>query len=110
MIDWDRVDCLRQEIGEEDFVEVLRLFMQEAEDITRRLAYPGPPSAREADLHFPRGSALNLGFSDLAALCLDQERRAGHGEEIDTGPVIRLYLASRERFLIGINMRSGEVA
>ena len=43
MIDWDRVDCLRQEIGEEDFEEGLRLFMPEAGGVTSRLAYPAPP-------------------------------------------------------------------
>lgn len=99
MIDWERVDCLRREIGEADFDEVVRLFIEEVEEVAERLERTGSPRQREADLHFLKGSALNLGFTELAALCHGNERRAAAGETIETAPVIALYLASRRAFL-----------
>lgn len=103
MIDWERVGCLRDEIGETDFGEVVRLFIEEVEEVTERLERPGTPGQREADLHFLKGSALNLGFSDLAALCHAGERRAAAGETVEVGPVIALYAASRRAFLSGLD-------
>lgn len=99
MIDWARVETLRQEIGEEDFSEVVRLFVEEVEEVVARMERPGTPAQQEADLHFLKGSALNLGFTDLAALCQTEERRAAGGEAVDTRPVIGLYTASRRAFL-----------
>ena len=40
----------------------------------------GGTKSLEADLHFLKGAALNLGFSEFAALCQDGERRAALGE------------------------------
>lgn len=99
MIDWDRVEMLRRDIGEEDFGEVVRLFIEEAEAVVGRLEAQGSARQREADLHFLKGSALNLGFADLAALCGAEERRAAEGAMVDTAPVIGLYTASRRAFL-----------
>lgn len=99
MIDWERVDCLREEIGEDDFNEVVQLFIEEVEEVAARLENSGTPEERERDLHFLRGSALNLGFSQLAARCHSDEMRAAAGETVDLGPVISLYNASRRDFL-----------
>jgi hypothetical protein len=110
MIDWERVDCLRDEIGEEDFEEVVRLFIEEVEEVVERLERSGTAGEREADLHFLKGSALNLGFSDLAALCQTEERRAAGGTTVETEPVIRLYFASRRAFLKGLGRLPGEAA
>ncbi len=110
MIDWTRVACLRQEIGEEDFDEVVRLFIEEASEVVERLERSASPPQREADLHFLKGSALNLGFTELAALCQGEERAAASGYEVETAPVIGLYLASRRAFLAGLSTRSGAAA
>jgi HPt (histidine-containing phosphotransfer) domain-containing protein len=54
----------------------------------------------ESDLHFLKGSALNLGFSDLASLCQTEERRAAQGAtDVPLDRVRDVYLASREVFL-----------
>jgi HPt (histidine-containing phosphotransfer) domain-containing protein len=99
MIDWERVDCLRAEIGDADFGEVVDLFLEEVEEVLGRLSAQARPRQLEADLHFLKGSALNLGFADLAALCQAEERRAAAGGPIDRAPVAALYAASREAFL-----------
>ncbi|MBV0913536.1 Hpt domain-containing protein [Anianabacter salinae] len=67
MIDWTRVNDLRFEIGEDGFPEVVELFLEEVEEVMARLLSAG--DAADEDLHFLKGSALNLGFAELARLC-----------------------------------------
>lgn len=98
MIDWDRVASLRAEIGAEDFVEVAEMFLVEADEVIERLLAGAPPAELEADLHFLKGSALNLGFADLAALCNDGEKLAAAGAPVDVARVIRCYASSRLAF------------
>ena len=76
MIDWARVGELRDEIGCEDFAEVVSLFLEEADEVVQRLGACADAKALESALHFLKGSALNLGFERLAQLCQDGERRA----------------------------------
>lgn len=101
MIDWNRVDTLRQEVGEDTFDEVVALFLEEVDDVILRLQDRPDPSRHEQDLHFLKGSALNLGFADLAELCQTGERQAatGRSEEVDIPAVINCYRQSRATFL-----------
>jgi HPt (histidine-containing phosphotransfer) domain-containing protein len=98
MIDWDRVASLRAEIGADDFAEVVEMFLDEADEVVARLRDGGSSQGIEADLHFLKGSALNLGFGDLASLCNVSEKRAARGEAVDLGLVVRCYAASRSAF------------
>jgi histidine phosphotransfer protein HptB len=108
MIDWTRVADLRSEIGEDSFVEVIDLFLEETDEVTLRLSRvsPGPGTGR--DLHFLKGSALNLGFHDLAQLCADGERLAGANEGlgVDLGRILRCYQASKICFQDGLAQAS----
>ena len=101
MIDWARVRELRDEIGEEEFREVVTLFLDEMELSLSRLE-PNPTAQRaESDLHFLKGSSLNLGFSDLASLCQRGEQAAAAGAPSTVTPeeVRRLYSASKAEFM-----------
>jgi histidine phosphotransfer protein HptB len=106
MIDWTRIAELRSEIGEDDLQEVVGLFLQETDEVVARLSGEVVVSALESDLHFLKGSALNLGFAALAELCQDGERRAARGEGaavvLDT--IIAMYHASKSTFLAGAVM------
>lgn len=101
MIDWDRVDNLRSEIGDEDFKEVVALFVEEVEEVIDRFQTAPNPAQYEADLHFLKGGALNLGFADLSDLCQKGESAAARGDTqtIDVGAVIVMYQASKQAFL-----------
>ena len=70
MIDWSRVTELRDEIGAEDFLEVVDLFLSEVGEQVTALEFSPVCDLPDA-LHAIRGSALNLGFSALAALCVE---------------------------------------
>lgn len=101
MIDWTRVKALRDEVGAEDFEEVVELFIEEVDEVVDRLRQAADVSTLEEDVHFLKGSALNLGFSDLAALCeaAEMAARAGNAEAIDLSAVLTAYTTSRTIFL-----------
>lgn len=102
MIDWDRVEELRAEIGADDFDEVVALFLEEADEVIARLSGAAGSGALEADLHFLKGAALNLGFDALAELCQDGERQAAEGSaDVDVEQVRQAYHSSRAQFSSG---------
>lgn len=99
MIDWDRVNELRSEIGADDFDEVVALFLEEADEVIARISGEAGARLLEADLHSLKGAALNLGFEEFAALCQDGERRAAAGSaDVDLDQVCRIYAASKQNF------------
>ena len=82
MIDHSRLTELKSEIGEEDFVEVATMFLDEMATTLRALrAEQAVPTAR--DFHSLRGSALNMGFTDLAAACAEAELNVSTGQTAD---------------------------
>lgn len=101
MIDWERVGTLRDEVGAENFAEVVGMFLEEVDDVVARLSREPDPETLERDLHFMKGGALNLGFSDLGALCQTGERLAAEGRaaEVNVPGVVALYAESRRVFL-----------
>lgn len=104
MIDWDRVNELREEIGAEDFREVVDMFLEEVDEIIECLTTAPNPAKYEQNLHFLKGSALNLGFKDFATLCADGEHRAANGQQsdIEINAVITCYQASKSQFETGL--------
>ena len=101
MIDWDRVKELRAEIGADDFAEVAAMFLEEADEAVARLTPGLTAKAMEADLHFLKGAALNLGFVALSGLCQDGERRAAVGDTgVDLAAVCATYQASKAAFTL----------
>lgn len=101
MIDWGRVDELRDEVGAEAFDEVLELFLEEVDEAMGRLEADGDPDGLSADLHFVRGSALNLGLRDFCALCQMCEQQLAQGQDVDLGPLHDSYARSKAVLLAG---------
>jgi histidine phosphotransfer protein HptB len=102
MIEWDRVTELRSEIGEADFADVVELFLQEADEAIARISASRGAAVLEADLHFLKGAALNLGFREFAGLCQEGERRAAAGDcGADLVAVRASYQRSKTALLAG---------
>ena len=101
MINWARVSELRDEVGEEDFDEVVEMFIEEVEEVMVRLISAPNPETYEEDLHFLKGSALSLGFSAFSDLCQIGEKAAANGqaETIDLEKVFETYAESKTEFL-----------
>lgn len=104
MIDWGRVQDLRDEIGADAFGEVVELFLDEVDTEIEKLRLPDAAQNLEALLHFLKGSALNLGFAAFADLCHSGERAAATGQDagINLGSVLDCYTRSKSEFLAGL--------
>lgn len=99
MIDWDRVRALREEVGTEDFEEVVELFLDEVDSEIENLDQNCTNLGEK--LHFLKGSALSLGFRKFSHLCQEGEAgvSAGSGDQIDVPALLTCYQASRDDFL-----------
>ncbi|GAA6180755.1 MULTISPECIES: Hpt domain-containing protein [unclassified Shimia] len=100
MIDWERVEELRSEIGAEDFGEVVELFLDEVEEVIGRLREGADISNLEADLHFLKGGALNLGFRAFSQLCQAGEAAAaaGKADTVDLSAILNAFAESKDVF------------
>lgn len=105
LIDWNKVNELRNEVGAEDFDEVVELFLEEVEQVISQLGNEG--RSPEHDLHFLKGSALNLGFAHFSNLCSAGETAAnqGHLEGLDFGEITMSYEQSKSGFLEGLTTK-----
>ena len=104
MIDWKRVADLRDEIGAEDFEEVVPIFLEEVSGVIDALR-AGPDLSRlEEDLHFLKGSALNLGFEAFSTICSAGEKAAAAGmaASVDVTEVLACFDASKTTFEAGL--------
>lgn len=97
MIDWDRADRLRDEIGADDFDDVVALFVQECDETIQTIRATG--RAGPDVLHFLKGAALNLGFAELARLCAEGEGLCPTAPPPDPARIVAVYAATRSAFL-----------
>lgn len=101
MIDWDRVATLKEEVGAEDFEEVVELFLEEVDSAIDALAAQKQYDDLEEKLHFLKGSALSLGFRSFSDLCQAGETAAAQSADaaIDVDEILQCYAQSRKSFL-----------
>ena len=101
MIDWQQVITLRDEVGADDFDEVIALFLQEVEEVTTRLSAGTPSYGLEQDLHFLKGSAMSLGFTAFCQACDVGERLAagGQSDQVALPDILACYRSSKSQFL-----------
>ncbi len=102
MIDWGRVRELHDEIGDESFTEVFELFLEEVEAVLGHLG--NCMEKLGDDLHFLKGCAWNLGFTEFGAVCQKGERQVAGGQagEVDLATIFANYSASKTAFLAGV--------
>ena len=105
MIDWTRIKDLRSEIGEDDFLEVVAMFLEETDEVVGQLDGAPDLPAVESRLHFLKGSALNLGLTDLAALCQTGERSAacGNAASVDLRAVTACFQTAKMLLLASLD-------
>lgn len=104
MINWNRVHELRDEIGAEDFDEVVELFLEEVEQVIDRLRSSPDPATLGQDLHFLKGSALNLGFQNFSGLCQSGETASTEGaaDSVNIAEILNSYEMSKQAFQEGL--------
>lgn len=90
-VDWDRLNELRADIGEEDFADVAMLFVSELQETLDTLV---ATQASAADFHFLRGSAANLGFVTLVEACAAAEAACKDDDVPDVALVQTTFAAA----------------
>jgi len=102
MIDWNRVNELRTEVGKEDFGDVLDMFFDEVAEVLVGLGNGGS-EATKRDLHFLKGSAMNIGLAEVSALCLNFELAliADPDGAVDLNAIRRTFQASKDVLVAG---------
>ncbi len=100
MIHWPRVRQLRDEVGADEFDEVVEIFLDEVQEVIARLHADTARQDLEQNLHFLKGSALSLGFEVFSKLCQDGERLAASGEaaKVDISEILAAFDASKSVF------------
>jgi len=100
MIDWERVNTLRDEVGADDFDEVVDLFLEEVDEVIARLQTAPALQTLEEDLHFIKGCAMGLGFRSFSNLCQEGESKSaqGHAAEVDLQAILTNYAESKRLF------------
>ena len=103
MIDWARITELQNEIGLEDFDDVIELFLEEVEAEIADLRAGYDQTQLEAKLHMLKGSALNMGFRTFAEHCQTGETAAAENRhsQIDVPATLTIYDLSKAEFLAG---------
>ncbi|WP_299349083.1 Hpt domain-containing protein [uncultured Shimia sp.] len=104
MINWERVNELREEIGAEDFAEVVELFLEEVELVIEKLRESPDYATLGEDLHFLKGSALNLGFRNFSGLCQAGETASSEeaAASVDIPEILGSYKTSKQAFQEGL--------
>ena len=102
MIDTQRLQTLRSEIGNEGVSLLAGVFLDEADQILDRLLTQS--GELSAGLHALHGSALNLGLRQLAQLCAKAEKAAQSqgGQRIDLEEISASYAKSRAAFIAAL--------
>ena len=101
MINWERVSELREEVGAEDFDEVVELFLTEVDEEIGALSEDTPRDGLAEKLHFLKGSALSLGFTEFSGLCQTVETALTKdpASSFDLQGLHAIYATSRSTFL-----------
>lgn len=107
MIDWNRIAELREEVGHEDFEEVVELFLQEVDEEIEKLSPATPNEGLSEKLHFLKGSALSLGFTEFSTLCGTGEiaLSTDPAASVDIDRLYSSYRKSRDTFLADLPLK-----
>jgi len=95
MIDWDRVQELRNDFGDEDFTEIVAMFLGEVELKIGEMQQGMTDTELAEAFHFVKGSAANLGFKALQEFAAEGEASPEQGRLTDLS---ELFTTSRTSF------------
>lgn len=100
MINWNRVNELRDDFGEDVFTEIVTVFLEETDGVINRLKSVGIDPELGKTMHFLKGSALNLGFTQMASLSQLAETAATQNQASlgMIANVINSYESSKSHF------------
>jgi len=103
MIDWQQARQLQHDVGKDEMVEVVELFLSEVDEAIETLQKTYDEmsaSDRSAAFHFLKGCASNLGFQAFGVQCGQGEEATKSGQEPEFGvaDLVNLYTRSKQQF------------
>lgn len=100
MLNQARITELKDEVGEDDFAEVVALFCEEVEEVLGELRETARTELG-AKLHFLKGSAFNLGLDAVGDMCMKEEARLRNdpAASADVDGILALYAQSLAQLL-----------
>ena len=100
MIDWIRIDELRDEVGQDDFGDIVGVFFEEVQEALENLRRADTVVTLLGQLHFLQGSVLNLGFSNFAAICRNEENslQKDLSHKVETDKIYGVFSSSKQQF------------
>lgn len=100
MINTARIQELKDEVGEDDLIEVIELFCDEVEEVLDILD-TSSQNDLPAQLHFLKGSALNIGLDAVSELCRTEEIRLKSDPTVlpDIGAIRSAYVEAKSALL-----------
>ena len=104
MIDWARINELKGEVGEDAVAEVVEIFFEEVDDAMAALGSAATPDSLADALHFLKGSAQNVGMTDVSDACAAQEGevRAGNRTVADLSTIRSALNTARSDLMAGL--------
>lgn len=104
MINWARVNELREEVGNEDFPDVVAVFLDEVDEVIGRIVSAATPE----DMHFLKGSAWTLGLSETAKLCAEGEDALKKlpGKPLCVEPLMTVLQCERSELLTDLSLQA----
>ena len=93
---------MQNDVGRDDFDEVVELFLEEVDAHLARFNTTADQGQLAEDLHFLKGSALNLGFVQLSDLCQAGEHalKTGNKDRVDVDEIKVAYEEAKKTLLI----------
>ncbi|MBT0957679.1 Hpt domain-containing protein [Alphaproteobacteria bacterium KMM 3653] len=83
MADWDQLKDLQEMLGTEDCLVLVDMFEAEAKPVLGQFHKGDTLNSPDQDLHFIKGSALNLGLNKLADACAELENTVATGAKVN---------------------------
>lgn len=104
MIDWSRIDELKSDFGQDGLADLLPIFQDEIQEAIAKIETQADAPSIMETAHFIKGSAANLGLSDLTTLCHDIEIAAKSGNVLtkEKSELRQKFDASMEQLLAQI--------
>jgi HPt (histidine-containing phosphotransfer) domain-containing protein len=103
MINWRQARQLQNDVGKDEMVEVVDLFLSEVDEAMEALQNKYATMSatdRSAAFHFLKGCASNLGFETFGDKCVQGEEslKAGNEPDFRVSDLVETYARSKQQF------------
>ena len=96
MLDKKQIKQLRNDLGADGFAEIVDIFLAEVDEVFTPIEADGVTAT---DMHFLKGSAANLGFTEFSKTCQIAQHNINEGATADLATVRTAFAESKALFV-----------